>query len=50
LGGRFQPVGKDFDGSTIQVPAGADDVPGVTESLETAKKKVDEKPAARPAA
>ena len=50
LGGRFEPVGKDFDGSTIEVPAGADDVPGVTESLESAKKKADEKPAEKPAA
>ena len=28
LGGRFEPVGDDFEGSTIAVPAGADDVPG----------------------
>ncbi|MGD9636173.1 MAG: alpha/beta fold hydrolase [Pirellulales bacterium] len=50
LGGRFEPVGKDFDGSTIKVPAGADDVPGLAESLESAKKKADEKPAEKPAA
>lgn len=49
LGGRFEPVGKDFEGSTIQVPAGADDVPGLSESLEPAKKKADEKPAENPA-
>ena len=29
LGGRFEPVGNDFEGSTIDVPAGADDVPGL---------------------
>jgi dipeptidyl aminopeptidase/acylaminoacyl peptidase len=33
LGGRFEPIGKDFEGSTIQVPAGADQVPGVADSL-----------------
>jgi dipeptidyl aminopeptidase/acylaminoacyl peptidase len=33
LGGRFQPVGDDFDRSTIQVPAGADEVPGLTDAL-----------------
>jgi dipeptidyl aminopeptidase/acylaminoacyl peptidase len=33
LGGRFEPIGKDFEGSTIQVPAGADQVPGVAEAL-----------------
>lgn len=29
LGGRFEPVGEAFKGSTIQVPAGADGVPGL---------------------
>ena len=33
LGGRFEPIGKDFQGSTIQVPAGAADVPGLSEAL-----------------
>jgi dipeptidyl aminopeptidase/acylaminoacyl peptidase len=33
LGGRFEPIGKDFAGSTIQVAAGADQVPGVAEAL-----------------
>ena len=50
LGGRFEPVGKDFDGATIQVPAGADDVPGISEALENAKQKAAEKPAEKPAA
>jgi len=50
LGGRFEPVGKDFDGATIQVPAGADDVPGISEALESAKQKATEKPAEKPAA
>jgi hypothetical protein len=33
LGGRFQPVGDDFKGSTIKVPNGADQVPGLSEAL-----------------
>ena len=32
LGGRFEPVGDDFKGSTITVPAGADHVPGLDRS------------------
>jgi dipeptidyl aminopeptidase/acylaminoacyl peptidase len=33
LGGRHQPIGEDFNNSSIQVPAGADQVPGVKEAL-----------------
>jgi dipeptidyl aminopeptidase/acylaminoacyl peptidase len=33
LGGRFEPVGDDFQGSKIEVPAGADDVPGLVDAL-----------------
>ena len=33
LGGRAQPVGEDFKGSTIAVPKGAEQVPGLSESL-----------------
>ena len=33
LGGRSEPVGDDFKGSSITVPAGADQVPGVSEAL-----------------
>ncbi|MFV2069789.1 MAG: alpha/beta fold hydrolase [Pirellulales bacterium] len=33
LGGRYEPVGDDFSGSTITVPAGADDLPGLKEAL-----------------
>ncbi|WP_370866019.1 S9 family peptidase [Chondromyces apiculatus] len=33
LGGSYQPVGEDFKGSTIQVPAGADSVYGLSEAL-----------------
>ena len=32
LGGRFQPIGSDFQGSTIQVLEGADHVPGLREA------------------
>jgi dipeptidyl aminopeptidase/acylaminoacyl peptidase len=33
LGGRFEPIGEAFEGSTITVPAGADDVPGLPGKL-----------------
>jgi hypothetical protein len=33
LGGRYEPVGKDFAGSTIQVLAGAEEVPGLGKAL-----------------
>lgn len=33
LGGRYEPIGDAFDDSTIEVPTGADDVPGLAESL-----------------
>ena len=39
LGGRFEPVGDDFKGSKIEVPAGADDVPGITDALEGMRKE-----------
>jgi len=29
LGGRFEPIGSDFEGSSISVPAGAEEVPGL---------------------
>jgi dipeptidyl aminopeptidase/acylaminoacyl peptidase len=38
LGGRFEPVGKDFQGATITVPEGADHVPGLEKSLNDMKK------------
>jgi dipeptidyl aminopeptidase/acylaminoacyl peptidase len=37
LGGRFEPVGNDFKGATITVPAGADQVPGLEEALQQNK-------------
>lgn len=33
LGGKYEPVGKDFNGSTIAVPTGAKDIPGLVEAL-----------------
>ncbi len=33
LGGRAEPIGKDFTGSSISVPAGANGVPGLAEAL-----------------
>ena len=33
LEGRFEPVGVDFDGASLEVPAGADDVPGLEAAL-----------------
>ena len=35
LGGRAQPIGNDFTGSSITVPAGAEGVPGLAEVLKT---------------
>jgi dipeptidyl aminopeptidase/acylaminoacyl peptidase len=35
LGGRFEPVGDDFKGATLEVPAGADQVPGLQAALES---------------
>ena len=34
LGGRFEPVGDDFRGSSLTVPVGAEHVPGLKEALE----------------
>ncbi len=33
LGGEFEPIGEDFTGSSITVPAGAEQVPGLAEAL-----------------
>ena len=33
LGGRYEPIGTDFDGSSLQVQAGAGIVPGLQEAL-----------------
>lgn len=33
LGGRYEPIGKDFEGSSITVPFGAEGLPGVAATL-----------------
>lgn len=33
MGGRVEPVGNDFGGASIQVPTGAEHVPGLSEAL-----------------
>lgn len=33
LGGRFEPIGGDFENSTITVPAGSDGIPGLEDAL-----------------
>jgi len=33
LGGRYEPVGNDFKGSTVTVPTGAGGVPGLEAAL-----------------
>lgn len=33
LGGRYEPIGDDFEGSSIAVPAGAREVPGLEEEI-----------------
>ncbi|MDD1753912.1 MAG: prolyl oligopeptidase family serine peptidase [Methanotrichaceae archaeon] len=33
MGGRYEPIGKDFEGANFTVPVGADDVPGLDDAL-----------------
>jgi dipeptidyl aminopeptidase/acylaminoacyl peptidase len=35
LGGRFQPIGEDFKGSSIQIPSGVDQIESLGEALKT---------------
>jgi dipeptidyl aminopeptidase/acylaminoacyl peptidase len=35
LGGRVQPIGDEFKGSSVTVPTGADGVPGLADALKT---------------
>jgi dipeptidyl aminopeptidase/acylaminoacyl peptidase len=35
LGGLFEPVGDDFEGASIQIPAGAGQVPGIEAALQS---------------
>jgi dipeptidyl aminopeptidase/acylaminoacyl peptidase len=43
LGGRYQPIGEDFAGSSLRVPVGADHVPELKEALQ----KLEASPQAR---
>ena len=40
LGGRAEPIGGDFAGSSISVPTGADGVPGLADALKTHKQEI----------
>jgi hypothetical protein len=40
LGGRFEPVGDDFEDASLHVPVGADDVSGVAEALPADRKQM----------
>ena len=40
LGGRAQPIGDDFAGSSISVPTGAEGVPGLADALKAHKPEV----------
>jgi hypothetical protein len=41
LGGRYEAIGDAFDGSSVTVPVGAEDVPGLKDKLPKAEKKTD---------
>lgn len=43
LGGRYEPISEDVTGSTMQVPVGADDIPGLPKVLKELNKKQDNK-------
>ena len=43
LGGQFEPIGDDFEGASIHVPAGADEVPGLEEALPEDRRQMPEK-------
>jgi len=49
LGGQYEPVGKDFEGSSIHVPAGAAQVPGLDDELKADRKQMPPKPEPKPA-
>ncbi|TKR29326.1 S9 family peptidase [Luteimonas gilva] len=40
LGGRAEPIGKDFEGSSIVVSEGADGVPGLADALKAHKQEI----------
>lgn len=38
LGGRYEPIGDAFEGASLKVPAGAEQVPGLANAINTEKK------------
>ncbi len=40
LGGRYEPIGEDFEGATLHVPAGAEGVPGLDAALPVERKQM----------
>lgn len=44
LGGRYEPIGEDFEGSSLHVPAGADGVPGLKDALPEERQKMPPEP------
>ena len=40
LGGRYEPIGDDFEGANLHVPTGADGVPGLEEALPAERKQM----------
>jgi dipeptidyl aminopeptidase/acylaminoacyl peptidase len=50
LGGRYEPVGKDFENASVYVPVGAGDVPGLEDALPKDRREMPPaKPKAEPA-
>ena len=33
LGGRYEPVGSDFENSSVSIPTGAEEIPGLSDAL-----------------
>ncbi len=50
LGGRYEPIGKAFAGSTITCPEGASQVPGLAEAMASHEQQQADEPAAEEAA
>jgi dipeptidyl aminopeptidase/acylaminoacyl peptidase len=48
LGGRFEPIGDAFAGSTIKVPEGANQVPGLAKALANKEEELPSQARARP--
>jgi hypothetical protein len=38
IGGRHEPVGRDFEGSSLQVLFGEEEVPGLKEALKDSRR------------